>query len=482
MRAPGKTSDRAIQPGTAIGRYRVDHVISSHPNGPTVVEARAPNGWRVTLTLLAEDGSRDEIVRLGAVRASLEHRHLLPALAPFHDARGMVLVMAWKGPLTLADRLREGPLEPKRAVRILAQVAAGLELAAGKGLVHRDLTPEAVALRERGPDHAFLGDFGIAHPVARGCTFADEPAGVEYRSPEELRGKPPRPRSNVYSLACILVECLTGAPPYRHARPLLTIHAHLVDVPPRISERRDGLSPRIDDVIIRALAKNPRDRFRSPAALVEAAGSALGAEVRVPVAADLARQRGRERAATRERRRVSRHEPRAPARRSRRAAAVAAAALLVSATAGFATGSADWTPSPPNGGGGAGAAQPSEFTLEQARYAVSVDRVFRRLSERRAELRRRLGAAPKAAGQAETAARLAAAYAGARKGLPPPPEGVAHPRLDARLVAAETGYRRLSTAARTVDRRAWNRARGQAARADARVNRALRALKRATSA
>ena len=309
MRAPRRTSDRTIRPGTAIGRYSVEHVVSSGANGTTVVEARAPNGWRVTLTVLGEDGSREEIVKLATVRASLEHPHLLPALAPFHDPRGMVLAVAWKGPLTLADRLREGPLEPQRAVRILAQVAAALELAASKGLVHRDLTPEAVALRERGPDHAFLGDFGIARPAARGCALAGEPAGVEYRSPEELRGEPPRPRSNAYSLACILFECLTGAPPYRHARPLLTIHAHLVDPPPRIGDRRDGLSPGIDDVITRALAKNPHDRFRSPAQLVDAAGRALGVDVRVPVAADLARQRGRERAATRERRRRSRQEP-----------------------------------------------------------------------------------------------------------------------------------------------------------------------------
>jgi serine/threonine-protein kinase len=480
MRVPRRTSDRTIRPGTVIGRYRVEQVVSSRPNGITVIDARAPNGWRVTLTVLGEDDSREEIVKLAAVRASLEHPHLLPALAPFHDAHGMVLAIAWNGPLTLADRLVDGPLEPQRAVRILAQVAAALELAAGKGLVHRDLTPEAVALRERGPDHAFLGDFGIALPPARGCGLAGEPAGVEYRSPEELRGERPRPRSNVYSLACILVECLTGAPPYWHARPLLTIHSHLVDPPPRISERRDGLSPRIDDVIARALAKNPQERFRSPAELVEASGRALGADVRVPVATDLARQRRRERTATRERRRRSRQVAPVPSRRSRRAVAVTAGALLVSATAGFATGSADWSGNAPNGA--APHARPSQSTQEESRYIVSVDRVLTRLSARRAVLRHRLGRAPKASGQAAAAARLGAAYASAHKALPPAPEQFAQPRLGARLAVAERGYRRLAVAARTENRQAWNRARGEAARADARVNRALRALKRATSA
>ena len=119
---------------------------------------------------------------------------------------------------------------------------------------------------------------------------------------------------------------MTGAPPFRHPRPLLTVHAHEVEPVPRVSERVPGLPPALDDVIARALAKDPRERYRSPTELVDAASRALGLGGRVSAEEDLERQRTRDRVAAREQRRRRRHEQRRPARaqltsRARRAGA-----------------------------------------------------------------------------------------------------------------------------------------------------------------
>jgi serine/threonine protein kinase len=519
MHSPLMKRDRTIRPGMAIGRFRVEGVVSSRPDVATIVDARAGNWSRVTLTVLAEPvradkERREAIVKLADARATLEHPHLLPALAAFEDGGRTVFATAFKGPLTLADRLREGPLEPQKALRILGQVAAALELAATKGLVHRDLTPEAIALRERAPDHAFLGDFGIAHPLGPACAPTGATDGVDYRSPEELRGESPGPRSNVYSLACILVECLTGEPPYRHDRPLLTIHAHMVERPPRITQRRKGLPHRIDDVIARALAKDPRDRHRSPAQLVAAAGHALGVDVRVPVAADVARQQRRdkvaprehrrEKVAARDHRRESPHEDRKPVKATKPAkpakaakpirparprarpawaTALACAALVLSAASGFATGTADWSGDSSSGGASrlgstSGAStEASAPTAQQADYVLTVDRVLDRLGERRAELRRKLGAAQQATGQAAVATTLSVAYAEARKALPEATAAqFAELRLEARLAAVARGYRHLSAAAKKGHGGSWNRARREAARSEASVVSAVRQL------
>ena len=168
-------------------------------------------------------------------------------------------------------------------------------------------------------------------PSSRGCGVLVLGDAVDYRSPEELRGNPPKPQSNVYSLACILVRCLTGTAPHSHDRPLLTLHAHLVEPPPRVSDRRPDLPPELDAVVARGMAKDPRERYPSAGHLILAAGHALG--IQVPV---LVRKPGQE-----ERRRRYEAPPLvAIGRRARRTTAWVALALLASVVSGFATSGA----------------------------------------------------------------------------------------------------------------------------------------------
>jgi serine/threonine-protein kinase len=472
-----------LEIGAAIDGYRIARLISARHGIDAHYEATAPDGSAVAITVLdrshvaADRAHRREVMRLARIQASLTHPHLLPVLRA-RDRHGLTYFVT---PLargeTLGDRLRRGPLEPAAAVAIAGQLAGALELAAAKGVVHRDLRPDAVTLLPGSRLNAVITDFGIACPTARGCDLLDHGESMVYRSPEEMRGAAPRLRSLVYSLACILVECLTGAPPYRHGRPLLTMHAHLVAAAPRPSERDSRLPRELDALIADAMHHDPHRRPRSPVQLVQSAGRVLGVDVHVPVAGDRKRQRATEKAATRERRRVRRRAARTQRRKvavPRRSALSlwAGVALAASAISGFATGAMAWTPKPATA---PPAAAPVTTVDPHATYLEQVDATITELASRRAAARQRLRAASGHRAQAAGARALAAAYRDAKAALPSAPMA-AGLRLERSLGAAEHAYAKLAVAARETDPRAWRRATMRAVDSELAAARALRAL------
>jgi Protein kinase domain len=495
MRSPPRQPHaRAIEPGSTIAQFRVERVISERPGIDTVVEARTASGSRVALTVLGEALAADserlrETLKLVRVRASIRHPHLVPLRGPRRDHGHSFYVTALASSTTLADRLRAGPLPPGDALRVARQIASALELTASHGLIHRDLTPAAVGMKRGGPIHALLGDFAITSPSGTGCELLATTGAVGYRAPEELRGKPARPRSNVYSLTCILVECLTGERPFPYDPPLLALHAHLVEPPPVISPRGRGLPALIDEVIAQGMAKQPGDRFRSPSQLVEAAGRALGVGERAPAVAAGRKPAAHDKPVARVRRRGSResarrereHAPRRPRRwRPVRVSAWAAVALVASAAGGFATGSADWSPEKRTDGASRAAAAAEQRLAREQRieYVETVGHAVERLRKRRADARRELRDARRAARQHAAAKALAVAYRHAREAVPaPPPEGFAGVRLAPALLGAERAYRGLAVAARRSDPKAWQAARRTAVRSDVRITRELTALR-----
>ena len=451
------TPDRRVRSGALVEGFRVERVIATDPDLHTVVEADTPEGERVTLTLLspaiaADREMRRNVLRRARLRASIEHPHLAPLRDPCEGRKGLYLVSGVAAAETLADRLRDGPLEPAEAMRILGQVAGALETAAARGLLHRDLTPKAIALHDGPPPDALLTDFGVAMPPARGCELRSGTEGADYRSPEEVRGEPLEPESNVYSLACILVECISGATPYPYELPLLTLHAHVVEPPPRVSERRPELPPALDEVVAKGMAKSPRERYGSPAQLIRAAGQALGTEPAIPVVA------------APEEERKGRATPRAPRRlvpRARRTTVWIGLALLASAISGFATGTVD-TSDPPQHAATVRSPAPAD-RMQQVAYVEGVSRAVERLRTRRAAARHRLRKARHAAGQAAAAKALARAYREARQALPGAPAGAGgQAQVVQGLREAERAYREMAAAAGGHNRRAWRAARREA--------------------
>jgi hypothetical protein len=495
----------SVPVGTVVDGYRIERVIAVRAGLHTLAEATAPTGERVTLKLLADplEGKdlRRRAAKLARVQASIPHPNVLSIRDDGKSRERLCLTGAPANAVTLADRLREGPLQANEAVTLVSQLAGALETARRRGLVHRALTPAAIVVTTEEPPQALLTDFGIAVPDAPSCERGESVEDADYRSPEEIRGEPPTPESTVYSLACILVTCLTGEPPYPYYRPLLAMQAHLVEKPPRVSERNRDLPPVLDEVVAKALAKSPEERYGSPVALMRAVQQTLGVVAAIPgpsapkrqevprpekrpaptPAPRPAKESGRTPPAP-ERRPAKVGEPAAETaeaahaarsrrpRRSRRwrlrergdrraraggwgtvrrlAPTWAGIALLASALAGFATGNGNADdPKPRAANSPASAAQAPRSVADSTKPVVGP--VVGELEKRRAAARRRLRAARLPAGQAAVATHLAGVYSDARRSLERAP-GTAEQeeRLAAQLQAVESAYRQLAQAAR----------------------------------
>ncbi len=182
------------------------------------------------------------------------------------------------GQLYLAMRLVEGGdlkatlaqgLEAGRLLRILDQIASALDAAHRRGLVHRDVKPANILLDE--DDQAYLTDFGITKELSADSTGGGQLVGtLEYLAPEQIRGEPVDGRADEYSLACVLHEGLSGAPPFRRRTEAETLWGHMQEAPPPIG------MPAVDDVLRRGLAKERDVRYATCAELVAAARGALG--------------------------------------------------------------------------------------------------------------------------------------------------------------------------------------------------------------
>ena len=180
----------------------------------------------------------------------------------------------------------EGALEPRRAVDILSQVAEALDAAHEQGLVHRDVKPSNVLIAEAaGKEHCYLADFGLTKRTGSlsGVTAAGEIVGtLEYVAPEQITGDPLDERSDVYSLGCVLYECLTGQSPFPRATDVALLWAHVHEEPTPPSKARPELPRELDTVLARALAKEPGRRYRTAGELIAATRSALGIGDTVP--------------------------------------------------------------------------------------------------------------------------------------------------------------------------------------------------------
>jgi DNA-binding beta-propeller fold protein YncE len=160
-------------------------------------------------------------------------------------------------------------LEPELACEICSQVADALDAAHERGLVHRDVKPSNVLLDER--RHVYLADFGLTRRIVGGDAPGVEAGSlgtIDYIAPEQLRGEEVDGRADLYSLGCLLYECLTGEPPFRRPSDLAVAFAHLEDEPAAPQE--------LEGLVKRALAKAPEDRYQSGGELVSAARTALG--------------------------------------------------------------------------------------------------------------------------------------------------------------------------------------------------------------
>jgi len=230
----------------------------------------------------AEARFRERFRRESMSAASIDHPNVVPILdAGEENGVPYITMRLVEGTDLQALLASSGPLEPDRAARIVRQVAAALDAAHARGLVHRDVKPANVLLA-RG-DHVYLSDFGLAKrsDEAGGLTRQGSiVARAEYVAPEQIREDRVDALSDVYTLGCLLYESVTGEAPYARSGQGNVLFAHMDSPPPTPSEVRSDLPPGLDDVVHRAMAKDPAQRFPSAGDLGQAALVAAGEQRR----------------------------------------------------------------------------------------------------------------------------------------------------------------------------------------------------------
>jgi YVTN family beta-propeller protein len=242
---------------------------------PVALKAIAPE--------LAGDATfRERFKRESRIAASIEHPNVIPVYEAGEGDGLLYLIMRYVEGTDLRALIdAEGGLPPERATRIVAQVAAALAAAHRRDLIHRDVKPANVLIDAGGgEDHAYLTDFGIARHAAAtsGLTRTGSVIGtLDYLAPERIQDQGGDGRSDVYALGCVLFEALTGTLPFERDNDVAKMYAHLSAPAPSARTVRADVPESLDSLAIRAMAKDPADRFATATEMAEALREALPA-------------------------------------------------------------------------------------------------------------------------------------------------------------------------------------------------------------
>jgi YVTN family beta-propeller protein len=278
--------------GTEVSGYRIVALLGQ--GGMSVVYlAEDPRLHRkVALKLIAPDLAQDERFRdrflaESELAASLDHPNVVPIYEAGESDGALFIAMRYVEGDDLKELLEDGALPPERGIALCAQIAAALDAAHARGLVHRDVKPSNVLIdRQAGPaDHVYLADFGLTRRLTDqgGRLGTGLSLGTPaYVAPEQIEGTDVDGRADQYSLGCLLFECLTGQPPFELGSEAATLFAHLDEQPPSVRERRPELPDAIDSVVAKALAKDRAERYPTCREFVEEAREALGIGRSVP--------------------------------------------------------------------------------------------------------------------------------------------------------------------------------------------------------
>ncbi len=269
-----------------FGPYRIEGLLGRGGMGEVHRAYDTAHDRVVALKLLSDPFVGDEAFRArfrreSQIVARLREPHVIPIHAYGEIDGRLYLDMRLVEGKDLKELLEAGPLEPARAAGIVEQVAGALDAAHEDGLVHRDVKPSNVLVTSA--DFVYLVDFGIARSMTAEGTSITGTGNVigtlDYMAPERFGDAPITGLVDVYALACVFFECLTGRRPFPAEGAAAQMGAHLNAPPPVPSQERPGLPPALDAVVARGMAKNPADRYPTARAFAEAVRTALAAPV-----------------------------------------------------------------------------------------------------------------------------------------------------------------------------------------------------------
>src|SRR3954471_3028668 len=231
-----------LEPGTIFAGHRIEMVAGRGGMGVVYKATQLALDRTVALKVIAagllEDQTvRNRFVRESKVAASIDHPNVIPIYyAGEEDGIAYIAMRYVAGDDVRSLVRREGPLEPSKAARIVAQIASALDAAHSAGLVHRDIKPANVLIATE--DHVYLTDFGLTkHALSiAGSTKPGHWVGtLDYVAPEQIRGERVDARADIYALGCLLHYTLTGDVPFKRDSDEAKLWAHLQDPPPKPS-------------------------------------------------------------------------------------------------------------------------------------------------------------------------------------------------------------------------------------------------------
>ena len=255
------------------GRYQLDRIIGEGGMAVVYHGQDLLLNREVAIKILRDHFATDEgflkrFEREGQIAAGMSHPNIVNVYDVGHDGELHYIVMEnVRGPNLKELIYKHGPFSVDGAVFIIGQVAAALDYAHQRGLVHRDIKPQNILVNREG--NAKVVDFGIAKGM-RDANLTEAGTGmgtVHYVSPEQARGDPVGPASDLYSTGVVLFEMLTKALPFDADTPVAIAMKHVQTAPPRPSSLNSTIPPQIDAIVMRALAKDPAARYPSGAAL-----------------------------------------------------------------------------------------------------------------------------------------------------------------------------------------------------------------------
>ena len=275
-----------LVPGSSVAGYRLESSIGT---GGSAVVFRARDeqldrtvALKVLTPELGEDAEfRERFIRESRAAAAVDHPHIIPVYAA-GEADGMLYIaMRFVAGGDLHSVLdREGPLSANRTASFISPVASALDAAHAARLVHRDVKPANILVDTSPgrPDHPYLSDFGITKDALSSVTLTGTGQFVgtpDYCAPEQIAGKQVNVQTDQYALACVTYTLLTGQMPFVRDQSMAVLWAHMSDPPPSVTRLRPDLPAAVDQVIARAMAKSPEDRFGSCGQFADSLRSAL---------------------------------------------------------------------------------------------------------------------------------------------------------------------------------------------------------------